>query len=174
MQRNKELKKRADDFPELKDFYNEFDPLDVTNSDRKTYERFLESLDDEQKKLLEDKRNFYLVDFENIGGLVMPIIFDAEFEDGSTKRFIVPAEIWTRDNKKVTRMIITEKQVSKIILDPQLETADVDLGNNLFPPAIVKSRFELFKQARQKNQMQKAMADEKGEDEDDDKSEDQE
>ncbi len=170
-QRNKELKKRADDFPELNDFYNEFDPLDVTNSDRKAYESFLESLDDEQKKLLQEKRNFYLIDFQNVGGLVMPIIFDAEFEDGSTKRFIVPAEIWTRDNEKVTRMIITEKPVSKIILDPQLETADVDLGNNQFPPAIVKSRFELFKMSKEKNQMQKSAADEEGVDDENDDDE---
>ena len=159
MQRNEELKKRADEYPELNDFYNEFDPLDVTQSDRKSYERFVDSLTDEEKKLLEDKRNFYLIDFENIGGLVMPIIFDAEFEDGSKQRFIVPAEIWSRDSKQVTKMIITEKPVTKIILDPQLETADVDLGNNHFPPAIVKSRFELFKSSRnQKNQMQKAQA----------------
>jgi hypothetical protein len=175
-QRNKGLKKRADEFPELNDFYNEFDPLDVTNSDRKSYQKFLESLDDDQKKLLEEKRNFYLIDFENVGGLVMPIIFDAEFEDGSTKRYIVPAEIWTRDNEKVTRMIITEKPVAKIVLDPQLETADVDLGNNQYPPTIVKSRFELFKRSKEKNQMQKSLADEKsddGEESDDEEKEEE-
>jgi hypothetical protein len=96
----------------------------------------------------------------------MPIIFDAEFEDGSTKRFHVPAEIWTRNNEKVTRMVITEKAITKIVLDPQLETADVDLSNNHFPPQIVKSRFELFKQSRQKNDMQKAQTEMEGESED--------
>ena len=174
MQRNKELKKRADEYPELNDFYNEFDPLDVTRSDRKAYESFLESLNDEEKELIAAKRNFYLIDFENVGGLVMPIIFDAEFKDGSTKRYIVPAEIWTRDNKKVTRMVITEKEIAKVVLDPQLETADVDLGNNHFPPAIVKSRFEVFKSSRRggKNQMQKAQAEEKSDDEDKDEEDD--
>ena len=166
MQRNKELEKRADEFPELKDFYNDFDPLDVTEADRKKYESFLESLDDAQKKLLEDKRNFYLIDFENVGGLVMPIIFDVEFEDGSTKRFNVPAEIWTRDNEKVSRMVITDKPIVKVVLDPILETADVDLSNNYFPPQIIKSRFELFKQSRPKNQMQKAQAAENGDTDD--------
>ena len=171
-QRNKELKKRADEFPELKDFYNEFDRLDVTESDRKSYQRFLESLDDEQKKLLDDKRHFYLIDFENVGGLVMPIIFDAEFEDGSKERFEIPAEIWTRNNEQVTRMVITEKEIKKVVLDPQLQTADVDLSNNYYPPQIVKSRFELFKQSRPKNDMQKAES-EKSDDEEDEEKEDE-
>ena len=171
-QRNKELEKRANEFPELKDFYNEYDALDVTEADRKKYESFLESLDEAQKKLLEEKRNFYLIDFKNVGGLVMPIIFDAEFEDGSTQRYHVPAEIWSRDNEKVTKMVITEKPIVKIVLDPILETADVDLSNNYFPPQIVKSRFELFKQSKQKNTMQKARAEEEG-DKDEDESEDE-
>ena len=156
MQRNKELKKRADEYPELNDFYNEFDPLNVTDADRKAYERFVKGLDEKQKKLLEEKRHFYLIDFENVGGLVMPIIFDVEFEDGSKERFEVPAEIWTRNNKEVTRMVITEQEITKIVLDPQLQTADCDLSNNYFPPQIVRSRFELFKQSRGKNEMQKA------------------
>ena len=163
-QRNKELEKRANLFPELKDFYNDYDPLDVTKSDKKKYESFLKSLTDEQKKLLEDKRHFYVIDFANVGGLVMPIIFDVEFEDGSKKRFEVPAEIWTRDNEKVSRMVITEKPVVKVIVDPQLQTADVDLSNNYFPPQIVKSRFELFTQSKQKNTMQQARAEESADD----------
>jgi hypothetical protein len=163
MERNADLKKRTADFPELKDFYNDFDRLDVTEADRKSYKSFLESLDDEEKKLLSEKRNFYLIDFANVGGLVMPIIFDANYEDGSSERFEVPAEIWTRDNEKVTRMIITEKAVSSITLDPQLQTADVDLSNNHFPPKITKSRFEIFKSSRGKNDMQKAGLGEKEE-----------
>ena len=166
MQRNEELEKRTKEFPELKDFYNDFDPLDVTDADRKEYQRFIEGLDEKQKKLIADKRNFYLIDFKNVGGLVMPIIFDAEFEDGTTQRYHVPAEIWSRNNENVTRMVITEKPIAKIILDPILETADVDLSNNHFPPQIVKSRFELFKQSRSsRNEMQKANAAEESDEE---------
>ena len=79
--RNQDLEQRTSEFPELKDFYNDFDPLDVTPADTKAFERFIESLDEEQKELLGDRRNFYLIDFENVGGLVMPIIFDAIHED---------------------------------------------------------------------------------------------
>ena len=167
-ERNKDLKVRTDDFPELKDFYNEFDPLDVTSADTKAFEKFMEGLDDDQKKMLAEKRNFYLIDFENVGGLVMPIIFDAIHEDGSKQRYHVPAEIWSRNNEQVSRLLISEKVITAIELDPQLETADADLANNHFPPKIVKSRFELFKRNREKNDMQKAQAMEKGEEEDED------
>lgn len=157
--RNKELDKRLDAFPELKDFYNEYDQFAVTESDRKAYKKFVESLSDEEKELLKKKRNFYFVDFKNIGGLVMPIILELQFEDDTKREIRIPAEIWRRDNKEVTKMIITEKPVAKIVLDPHLETADTDLENNFFPRQVVKSRFEVYKAKKDsKNEMQKAKA----------------
>lgn len=147
-ERNKELVKRTARYPYLKDFYNEYDELDVTPEDRKAYKRFFDGLDDEEKKLLAEKRNFYLISFENVGGLVMPVIFDAVFEDGTKQHVRIPAEIWRRDNQRVTKMIMTEKPIKSIVLDPRLETADVELENNFFPRKIMKSRFELFKDSR--------------------------
>ena len=35
--------------------------------------------------------------------------------------------------------------MKQVILDPQLETADVDIENNYFPRKAIPSRFELFK-----------------------------
>lgn len=145
---NKDLPKRANKYTDLKDFYNSYDSLDVTPEDRMAYERFFASLTDEEKAMLADKRNFYLVSVENIGGLVMPLIFDAELEDGTTKHVRIPAEIWRKDNQNVTKLIITESPIKKLILDPKLETADVELDNNVFPREIPKSRFQLFKSSR--------------------------
>lgn len=166
---NKSLSKRADRFPNLKDFYNEFDRLDVTPQDRKAYERSLKKLSDEEKEQLAQKRNFYLLEFENVGGLVMPVIFDVEFEDGSTRHVRIPAEIWKRDNERVTKLIVVEKPIKSLTLDPRLETADTDLTNNYFPRRISKSRFQLYKESKQKNPMQKAQStgdeDEESEDE---------
>jgi hypothetical protein len=164
-ERNKELKDiRANEFPDLKDFYNEFDRLDVTDADKESYKKYLEGLDDDEKKMLKEKSNIYVVEFENVGGLVMPIIFDAEFEDGSMEHFIIPAEIWSKDNEKTSRMFITEKPLVSLTLDPKLETADVDLSNNFYPPKISKSRFELYKSKKEKNSMQKAGLGESAED----------
>ena len=159
-ERNADLPKRANKYPDLKDFYNDFDELDVTDRDREMYKRFFDSLNEEEKKMIADKRNFYLISFENIGGLVMPVIFDCEFEDGTKEQIRLPAEIWKQDNEKVTKLIMTEKAVKSVTLDPRLETADVDLDNNFYPPQIQKSRFELFKSTRRRgggsNPMQEA------------------
>lgn len=144
-ERNKPIEKRVDVYPELKDFYNEYDPLDVTPEERRAYERFFSGLSDEEKEMLADNRNYYLVDITNEGGLVMPVIIDVVFEDGSKKQFRYPAEIWRKDNEKVTKLIVTEKPAKSFVLDPRLETADVELGNNHFPPKISKSRFEMYK-----------------------------
>ncbi|MEO1999084.1 MAG: aminopeptidase, partial [Planctomycetaceae bacterium] len=161
-QRNEDVPKRIDTFPELKDFYNSYDELAVTPDDRKAFARFVKKLNDQERKLLQSKQKFYVVDLQNIGGLVMPVILDLEFEDGAHREVRIPAEIWRRNNKQVSKLIITSKAVRTVTLDPHLETADVDLENNHFPRKVVKSRFQLFKsKQQQRNQMQKSKPDPK-------------
>ncbi len=155
-QRNKDLPKRVDQFPELKDFYNDFDKLDVTEDDKKAYEKFLKSLDEDEKELLLEKRNFYIFDFENIGGLVMPIIVECHFEDETKQVLRIPAEIWRHNNQKVSKLFITAKTIESVQIDPHLETADTDVENNHWPRKIIKSRFQLYKEKKSKNEMQKA------------------
>ena len=143
--RNRDLPKFVDQKPELKDFYNEYDELDVTESDREAFEKFLKGLSDEEKELLATRANFYVVDLVNVGGLVMPVILELEFEDGTTEEVRIPAEIWRQDAEKVSKLLLTEKEVASITLDPHLETADIDLENNHWPPRAVPTRFELYK-----------------------------
>jgi Peptidase family M1 domain len=170
-QRNAELTKRANEFPELKDFYNEFDPLLVTEADQKAYQSFREGLSEEERALLDGKEYFHVLEFKNVGGLVMPIIIDAEYEDGSVERFQFPAEIWRMDSERVSRLIITDKPIKSVVLDPILETADADLSNNYYPPRIQKSRFQLFKSSRERsNEMQRAGLGKKPEPKPDDKT----
>ena len=111
----------------------------------------LKSLNDDEKKLLELRKYFYVVDFENLGGLVMPILLKIEFEDGSAKELRIPAEIWRRNSQAVSKLLVTAKVIKSLELDPHRETADVDLENNFFPRQVVKSRFELFKSKKNSN-----------------------
>lgn len=145
-QRNKSLPKRADQFPTLKDFYNTYDELVVTEQDREEYQRFLATLTDRQKQLLDAGLNFYVVDLKNIGGLVMPVILEINYADGTKEELRIPAEIWRYNNTDVSKMIVTPKEIATITLDPHLETADADLSNNFFPRRPAKSRFQLFKE----------------------------
>ena len=153
--RNKKLPKRTDKFPELKDFYNEFDDLDVTDADRKKFEVHLKQLDADEKKLLETQNYFYLVDLKNHGGLVMPVILKLTFDDDTTQMLRIPAEIWRLNNQSVSKLILTEKPLKSLTLDPHRETADTQFSNNEFPRTIGKSFFQLEKSKKSKNEMQK-------------------
>jgi len=150
---DKKLQKRTDRFPELLDFYNEHDKFTVTNKQRNDYADLLKGLEDWQKELLNEKSNIYLMDFSNKGGLVMPIILQITYGDGSKEDMRLNAEIWRKDAKKVTRMLITDKQVTSVMVDPYWETADVDMDNNHFPRRIEKSRFDLIKSKKPRDLM---------------------
>lgn len=135
-ERNQELPKRTEKFPELKDFYNEYDSLEVTEEDREAYEKMVAALTPEQKELLADTPYLYMVTFRNAGGLVMPLIIEIQYEDGDVEVQRVPAEVWRRNNELVTKLLLVEKPVKVLRLDPRFETADVDDSNNWYPRRI--------------------------------------
>jgi hypothetical protein len=141
--RNDELRKRIEDFPELADFYNGFDPLDVTQKDLDEYQKLLEGLDDKDEELLRSGLNLYLVEVANVGGLVSPVILEVSYDDGSKDELRMPAEIWRRNPASVTRMITSTKTVASVTLDPHLETADADLTNNFYPPKLDEAWVQL-------------------------------
>ena len=157
-QRNADLPKRIDWQPWLKDFYNseDYDPEKVEESDRKAYQKFLDGLDDEQRSLLRRKTNFYVARFRNVGGLVMPIIFRVTYTDNTTETIEIPAEIWRRDSRQVDKLLVTDKEILRLEVDPRQQTADVEENNNHWPPKLVPSRFKLHKRGERKNEMQQA------------------
>jgi hypothetical protein len=87
---------------------------------------------------------FYEITFNKPGGLVMPIIVAYTYDDGTTEKKIYPAQIWRYNDKQVTKAVHSEKQITKIVIDPDLETADVDVSNNSFPKE-KKDAFSKFK-----------------------------
>ncbi len=144
-QRNQELPKRADQFTDLKDFYNSYDPLEATPEARAAYQRELEKLSAEERQQLQEKNNYYTVRLRNVGGLVMPIILKFTFEDGSEQLLRLPAEAWAKDNRSTRTSIISAQKLVTVELDPQLETADTNRDNNYFPARLEPSHFQLFK-----------------------------
>ncbi|MBB3123839.1 hypothetical protein FHS04_001348 [Mesoflavibacter sabulilitoris] len=99
----------------------------------------------EQKQLKEPKY-FYNVTFEKPGGLVMPIIVEYTYADGTSKTETYPAQIWRLNDKEVSKAVASEKEIVKITVDPKLETADVDTSNNTWPKEEQISEFDNFKQ----------------------------
>tara|TARA_R110002049_G_scaffold309268_1_gene519598 strand:+ start:129687 stop:132131 length:2445 start_codon:yes stop_codon:yes gene_type:complete len=156
--RNKQLPKRIDWQPGLKDFYNsdEYDEYKVDAAARKTFQKFLDGLSADERALLRRTTNFYVIHFRNVGGLVMPIIVRVHYADNTTELLTIPAQIWKSNGDVTKKMIATDKEIVRLELDPRRETADADDSNNHWPPRIVPSRFKLFKAETKKNPMQKA------------------
>jgi hypothetical protein len=150
-ERNENLPKRIDQYPSLRDFYNDYDQYRVTDIERKDYQSFIAGLNEKERGFLNGNYYFYIVDLKNVGGLVMPLIFKVEYMDGSSEQIRVPAEIWRYNNFDVSKLIVTRKEAKAIVLDPNLETADADLSNNFFPRRAVPSRFQVFKMGQQTN-----------------------
>ncbi|MEZ6014162.1 MAG: M1 family metallopeptidase [Planctomycetota bacterium] len=135
--------KRSDRFPELLDFYNRFDELDITTTDVKAFDELRERLSDEDEALLTQDLHFYVIDVENEGGLVAPLAFDVTWEDGTVEHVRVPAEIWRSNSERVSKLVIGKQPLTKVVLDPRLESADTDLADNTWPRAIPETRVRL-------------------------------
>lgn len=132
--------------PGARDFYNNYDRFRVTPEDEKSYKDFIGSLSGEEKRLLESGLNFYEITFQNFGGLVMPLIIEFHYKDGTSEIERLPAQIWRLDEHEVTKVFAKAKEVERIVLDPHRETADIDEANNHWPRQFMPSKFEMFKQ----------------------------
>jgi hypothetical protein len=153
VERNKALNTELwiDRNKDITDFYDDNDRFTVTNKERNAYQEFLKGLKPWERKVLdravEEDNNYYVLEFSNLGGLVMPILLELTYADGTTDSQYVPAEIWRRTPNKVSKLIVTEKskQLVSVAVDPGWETADVDVENNYYPRRIIPSRVEAYK-----------------------------
>ena len=105
---------------------------DATNETIEFIEDTSEGLSINKPKKAKSKY-FYEITYNKPGGLVMPIIVEFTYEDGTKQKKMYPAEIWRYNDKQVTKAVHSDKQITKIVVDPDLETADVDTSNNSFP-----------------------------------------
>lgn len=111
--------------------------------DCKTLQEYVEkTFTKEEQAKLKTPKYFYQVTFDKPGGLVMPIIVELTFEDGTTELHHFPAQIWRMNDKEANRTFATDKAIVKIKVDPKEETADVDTTNNSWPKEVVKSKFD--------------------------------
>jgi hypothetical protein len=132
----------------LRDFYWRYDrglePYDSVTKQPAMAMPAAEGLTDAEKAKYASA-NLYEVSFINKGGLVMPIILEFTFEDGTKETQRLPAQIWRKNENKVTKVFLTSKKAVSIQLDPMRETADIDESNNKWPNVSAPSKFALFK-----------------------------
>ncbi|WP_436487325.1 M1 family metallopeptidase [Chitinophaga sp. ARDCPP14] len=146
-QRNKAagVKYTVDQDTSLQDFYSKWNRFEVSQEDKAAYTQFYNGLSKEEKALYDSKKNFYQLTFSNKGGLVMPLIIEWTFADGTKETDRISAYIWRKDENTVTKVFAKDKEVVAVKLDPIRETADIDESNNSWPREAAPSRFELFK-----------------------------
>jgi hypothetical protein len=117
----------------------------VLKTQEKDYGDFRSRIDD--KAVIEklEGKNIYEITLKNSGGLVSPVIIEWTFKDGTKEIERLPAEIWRLNENEVKKVFVKEKEVSSVVLDPKLETADVNTNDNVFPKKPVTSKFDQFK-----------------------------
>jgi hypothetical protein len=145
--------------PGVRDFYDTNDQFTVTPKDRKGYTSFLEGLDPWERQVFDravkEDANYYVLNFSNKGGLVMPVILGLTFKDGSTQKMHIPAEIWRRNARDVAKLLVFPKgkELVQVVVDPDWETGDADIENNHYPRRIIPSRIEAFKDEASKSRV---------------------
>ena len=128
------------------DEYNQIKKNGNIIEDTKTLKEYLmDNFSVEEVEALKDPKYFYEVTFVKPGGLVMPLIVEYTYEDGSTETVTYPAEIWRKNDDEVKRAIPSSKAITKIVVDPNQETADIDTSNNSWPKRKKLGEFDQFK-----------------------------
>ncbi|GGW82169.1 M1 family metallopeptidase [Salegentibacter mishustinae] len=109
-------------------------------------EYVMDNFSEEERAKLKDPKYFYQVTFEKPGGIPMPLIVEFTYADGSTEMKRYPVQLWRMNDEVATKAIATNKEITKIVVDPNLETADVDVSNNTWPKEETTNKFEEFKE----------------------------
>jgi len=121
------------------------EPFTVIPTDERFYRDFQSRVDDKALISKMENKNFYEVTLTNKGGLVMPVIIEWTYKDGTKETEHIPAEIWRNNETKVTKVFMKEKEVTNIVLDPKLETSDVSVADNVFPRPVASNKFDELK-----------------------------
>ncbi|CAD5269214.1 conserved exported hypothetical protein [Imperialibacter sp. EC-SDR9] len=120
-------------------------PFTMANTKSSEYGEFKNAVDDKAIQKRNAEKNFYEVTFKNEGGLMMPVIIEWTYADGTKEVEKIPAEIWRLNEQQVTKVFAKDKQVVGIKLDPKNEIPDIQQSNNVYPRVDSKSRFDKFK-----------------------------
>ncbi|HFA48488.1 MAG TPA: M1 family peptidase [Bacteroidetes bacterium] len=158
--RNREsgMKFSVEEDPGLIDFYTTYRPWETTDSVQIKKTKKLKFTKKEKEEKYSGK-NYYQIKFTNYG-MVMPIILEWTFEDGTTEVERIAAEVWRKNEKELTKVFEKNKKAIKVRLDPYRETADIDETNNSTAIPGTPKLFKVYKEDKAEktlNPMQKAM-----------------
>jgi hypothetical protein len=117
----------------------------VINTPDNFYGEFKSRIDDNAVRQKLENKNIYEVTLKNTGGLVSPVIIEWTYKDGSKELDRIPAEIWRTNESEVKKVFVKDKEVTNMVIDPNLETADVNVNDNIFPKKPTENKFDQLK-----------------------------
>jgi hypothetical protein len=127
------------------DFTSGPEPFSLVATDPRLNGEFVSRIDDKGIMQKLEGKNIYEVTLSNKGGLVMPVIIEWTYKDGTTEIERIPAEIWRVNEQKMTKVFVKQKEVVNMVLDPKRELVDVNMQDNVFPKRGDVSKFDEFK-----------------------------
>ncbi len=108
-------------------------------------EYIMDNFTPEERAKLKTPKYFYQITFNKPGGLVMPLIAEYTYADGTTEKVTYPVQVWRKNDNEVVKAIATNKEIIKVVIDPDMETADVNLDNNSWPQQVKEDKFQQMK-----------------------------
>ena len=127
------------------DFSNGPEMFTVLPTDDRFYGDFRARIDDKAMISKMENKNFYEITLANKGGLMMPVIIEWTYKDGTKEIERLPVEIWRTNETKVTKVFMKDKEVINVVIDPKNETADISADNNTFPRVTQPNKFDELK-----------------------------
>ncbi len=127
------------------DFGDGPQPFTILPTDERLYNDFRNRVDDKALIAKMENKNFYELTLTNKGELIMPVIIEWTYNDGTKEIEKIPAEIWRNNEKTVTKVFVKEKEVTNIVIDPKKETSDINEDDNVFPRVARESKFDQLK-----------------------------
>ncbi|TXE07159.1 M1 family metallopeptidase [Seonamhaeicola algicola] len=127
------------------DYTPELKAKSLLENSKPLKEYIMDNFTPQEQKQIKEPNFFYNITFNKPGGLVMPIIVEYTYADGTKKTETYPAQIWRLNDNEVSKAIASDKEIVSITIDPNLETADVDTSNNSWPRKETVSEFDTFK-----------------------------
>ena len=113
-------------------------------------EYMMDNFSEQERRSMEVPKHFYQITFNKPGGLVMPLIVEYKYKDGTSERITYPPQIWRKNDQEVSRVLATNKELESVVVDPDMETADVNTDNNSWPQKEKPNEFEQFKENQTK------------------------
>lgn len=127
------------------DFSSGPQEFSLLNSPDGGYGEFNNRIDDKAVRENLLGKNFYELTLKNKGGLVMPLVIEWTYKDGSKELETVPAEVWRTNENEIKKIFIKEKEVANIVIDPNQNTGETELADNVFPRKPADSKFDQIK-----------------------------